>query len=77
VNLKINEVVKGIPSVISKRGISQRRGHQSKHYSDTKTDRCLHAADDDDDDEFIPPGAKHLKGTALFTSQSIPAFRRG
>jgi hypothetical protein len=24
-----------------------------------------------DDDEFIPPGAKHLKGTALFTSQSI------
>ena len=26
---------------------------------------------DDDDDEFIPPGAKHLKGTALFTSQSV------
>jgi hypothetical protein len=26
---------------------------------------------DDDDDEFIPPGAKHLKGTALFTSQGI------
>jgi hypothetical protein len=31
----------------------------------------------DDDDEFIPPGAKHLKGTALFTSQSIPASLRG
>ena len=25
----------------------------------------------DDDDEFIPPGAKHLKGTARFTSQSV------
>jgi hypothetical protein len=25
----------------------------------------------DDDDEFIPPGAKHLKGTVLFTSQSV------
>ena len=31
----------------------------------------------DDDDEFIPPGAKHLKGTALCTSQSIHAIRRG
>lgn len=26
--------------------------------------------DDDDDDEFLPPGAMHLKGTSLFTSQT-------
>lgn len=27
----------------------------------------------DDDDEFIPPGAKHLKGNRLSTSQSLHA----
>ena len=47
----------GILATVLRRG----KSCMSSYYDD----------DDDDDDEFIPPGAKHLEGTALFTSQSV------